>query len=177
VRSYPEGRGCGRAHRGDSNLTPGGVLEVQDISFHLRCDDGSLPQDSAFRRWASYMLEASINLGCPLDSVDSVKELMIEAGFMNVEKKAYCWPMNQWPKNPRLKKIGKTIRSKASFAEDAHIRGTGVWTFHDFTASLSGISIALFTRGLSWSPDELEAFLIDVRKDMKNVAYHAYWPV
>ncbi|KIW68781.1 hypothetical protein PV04_04702 [Phialophora macrospora] len=140
------------------NLTPGGALEVQDISFRLRCDDGSLPQDSAFRRWAGYMLEASINLGCPLDSVDSVRELMIETGFVDVEKRAYCWPMNQWPRDPRLKKIG-------------------VWTFHDFTASLSGISLALFTRGLSWSPDELEVFLIDVRRDMKNTAYHAYWPM
>ncbi|OCT52774.1 hypothetical protein CLCR_10205 [Cladophialophora carrionii] len=87
----------------------GGALEVQDISFRLRCDDGSLPEDSAFRRWAGCMLEASINLGCPLDSVDSVRELMIEIGFVDVEKRAYCWPMNQWPRDSRLKKIGETL--------------------------------------------------------------------
>jgi hypothetical protein len=121
------------------------------------------------------MLEASINLGCPLDSVDSVRELMTETGFVDVEKRAYCWPMNQWPRDSRLKKIGKILSDIPCQA--AHTGTTGVWTFHDFTASLSGISLALFTRGLSWSPDELEVFLIDVRRDMKNTAYHAYWPM
>lgn len=125
------------------------------------------------------MLEASRNLGCPLDSVDSVKDQMIEAGFVDVDQKNYCWPMNQWPKNAILKKIGKvdataTIRQGL---EPADRQVVGVWTYHDFTTSLSGISLALFTRGLSWSRDELEAFLVDVRKDMKNTSYHAYWPV
>lgn len=125
------------------------------------------------------MLEASRNLGCPLDSIDSVKEQMTEAGFVDIDKKNYCWPMNQWPKNPVLKKIGEAdATSTTRHGLELANRGTvGVWTYHDFTTSLSGISLALFTRGLSWSRDELEAFLVDVRKDMKNTSYHAYWPV
>lgn len=125
------------------------------------------------------MLEASLNLGCPLDSVESVRELMIEVGFVDVEKRGYAWPMNQWPKHPRLKKIGEAPRffSQKISVELLLTPGLGIWTFHDFTASLSGISLALFTRGLAWHPDELEAFLIDVRKDMKNTGYHAYWPM
>jgi hypothetical protein len=70
-----------------------------------------MPEDAALRQWAAYMLEASINLGCALDSVDSVRELMIEAGFVDVEKRSFCWPTNQWPKHPRLKKIGKTAHT------------------------------------------------------------------
>lgn len=56
------------------------------------------------------MLEASIKLGCPLDSIDTVRELMIDAGFVDVVKRAYCWPMNQWPKNRRLKTMGKVVQ-------------------------------------------------------------------
>lgn len=171
------------------NLSPGGVLEVQDISFNLRSDDGSLPKDAAFAKWAAYMLEASIQLGCPLDSVESVKSLMLEAGFVDIEQKAYCWPQNQWPKDPRLKKIGGSrlpplplhgccASCRALYpGPDSPAKSPGLWTFHNFTASLSGISLALFTRGLSWSPEELEAFLVDVRKDMRNTAFHAYWPM
>ncbi|EXJ76158.1 uncharacterized protein A1O5_00666 [Cladophialophora psammophila CBS 110553] len=140
------------------NLAPGGMLEVQDISFHLQCDDGTLPEDSALARWAAYMLEASKQLGCPLDSVESVKRIMIETGFVDVVQKPYCWPMSPWVKEEKLRKIG-------------------LWTYHNFSGSLSGISLALFTRGLSWSADELEAFLVDVRKDMRNTGYHAFWPV
>ncbi|OAP61884.1 hypothetical protein AYL99_04087 [Fonsecaea erecta] len=141
------------------NLAPGAMLEVQDISFHLGCDDGTLPPDSALAKWAAYMLEASRQLGCPLDSVESVREIMIETGFVDVVETPYMWPMSPWKKkDPTLKTIG-------------------VWTYHNFTASLSGISLALFTRGLGWTTEELEAFLIDVRKDMRNTRYHAFWPI
>jgi hypothetical protein len=41
--------------------------------------------------------------------------------------------------------------------------------------STSGISMALFTRGLGWSVEELEVFLVDVRREMKSTKIHAYW--
>ena len=53
------------------------------------------------------MLEASIALGAPLDSVETVQALMIEAGFVDVEQKLYRWPTNWWPADPRHKKIGE----------------------------------------------------------------------
>ncbi|KIW13509.1 hypothetical protein PV08_08697 [Exophiala spinifera] len=133
-------------------------LEVQDISFHLRSNDGSLPEGSALAQWAGYMLQASIVLGAPLDSVESVRDIMIDVGFEDVQQKAYVWPMNSWPKAPHLKRLG-------------------TWTFYDFTSSLTGISVALFTRGLGWSATELEAFLVDVRKDMQKTSIHAFWPM
>ncbi len=53
----------------------------------------------------------------------------------------------------------------------------GLWNYENLSSNLSGISAALFTRGLGWSPEELETFLVDVRKDMKNSRIHAYWPM
>jgi hypothetical protein len=50
-----------------------------------------------------------------------------------------------------------------------------MWTLEDFGSSLTGISVALFTRGLGWTSQELEIFLVDVRTEMKNTKYHAYW--
>ncbi|OAL18207.1 hypothetical protein AYO22_10785 [Fonsecaea multimorphosa] len=90
-----------------NNLAPGAMLEVQDISFHLACRDGTLPPDSALARWAAYMLEASKQLGCPLDSVESVRGIMVETGFVDVVETPYIWPMSPWKKDAKLKKIGK----------------------------------------------------------------------
>lgn len=59
----------------------------------------------------------------------------------------------------------------------AHALVVGLWTYHNMSGSLSGISVALFTRGLGWSVEELEVFLIGVRKDMQNTKIHAYWPM
>lgn len=54
---------------------------------------------------------------------------------------------------------------------------TGAWTHENTFSNLSGMSVAIFTRALGWSPEELEVFLVDVRKDLKNPRIHAYWPM
>lgn len=45
----------------------------------------------------------------------------------------------------------------------------------DIAGGLSGLSMALFTRVLGWTPEELEVFLVDVRKEMKNTKVHVYF--
>jgi hypothetical protein len=51
---------------------------------------------------------------------------------------------------------------------------TGLWAHEVTMSNLSGLSIALFTHGLGWSVEELEVFLADVRKDLKNSKIHSY---
>ena len=104
---------CQYSHARLRFLSPGGSFEVQDISFNLRCDDSSLPKDSDFSKWAAFMLQASINLGAPLDSVESVKALMIEIGFVDVEQRIYSWPQNSWPADSRHKLIGESVKYHA----------------------------------------------------------------
>ncbi len=53
----------------------------------------------------------------------------------------------------------------------------GLWTHEATTSNLGGMSVALFTRALGWSAEELEVFLMDVRKDMKDCQIHSYWPM
>lgn len=53
------------------------------------------------------MLEASVNLGCPLDTAKLCKTFLEEAGFEGVVEKEYMWPMNRWPKDKNLKEIGE----------------------------------------------------------------------
>lgn len=141
------------------NLNEGGYVEIQDVSFPIRSLPSSpLPPDSALLKWAALMFEASVNLGCPLNTAESCKSLLEEAGFEDVVEKEYKWPMNRWPRDRKLKEIG-------------------MWTLENFSSSLSGISVALFTRGLGWTVQELEVFLVDVRKEMKDTKFHAYWPI
>jgi hypothetical protein len=52
-----------------------------------------------------------------------------------------------------------------------------MWNYENIGAGLSGLSMALFTRGLNWSAEEVEIFLVDVRKDMRKLRIHAYWPM
>ena len=54
---------------------------------------------------------------------------------------------------------------------------TGAWAHAATVANLDGLTMALFTRGLDWSPEMVNTFLVDVRKDMKNSRIHSYWPM
>ncbi len=53
----------------------------------------------------------------------------------------------------------------------------GTWNHENIAGAVYGLSVALFTRGLAWSVKELEAFLVGVRKEMKDPKIHAYFPL
>ena len=53
----------------------------------------------------------------------------------------------------------------------------GFWSYHDIGGGLSGLSMAVLTRCLGWSVEQVEVFLASVKKDLKNKHIHAYWPM
>lgn len=52
---------------------------------------------------------------------------------------------------------------------------TGIWNLENVMLSLEGFSMALFTRVLGWSRLEVEVFLVNVRKELKDPKIHGYW--
>lgn len=104
------------------------------------------------------MNQACKKLGRALDSAEDNDSKLTEAGFVNVTKSIYKWPINTWPKDPKFKEIG-------------------AWNIENVVGGLSGLSMLLFTRVLGWTVEELEVFLVEVRKDMKNPAIHGYWKI
>ncbi|KAF7558837.1 hypothetical protein G7046_g5334 [Stylonectria norvegica] len=139
-------------------LAPGGWVECQDICFPVCCDDDSLAEDSYIKQWSNFMIEATGVFQRTALSASFYKQQMIDAGFVNVTEVIYKWPMNRWPADPHHKELG-------------------YWCYHNIAGGLSGLSMALFTRGLGWSPEEVEVFLANVRNDMKMRSIHAWWPI
>ncbi|RYC91266.1 hypothetical protein BFJ63_vAg5854 [Fusarium oxysporum f. sp. narcissi] len=97
-------------------------------------------------------------MGRPFGEAMTYKTQMEAAGFRNVTQRVFKWPQNRWPRDPKYKELGS-------------------WTLENISSGLDGISSALFTRVLGWSKPQLDVFLIDVRKDLKNPSIHAYWPI
>lgn len=54
---------------------------------------------------------------------------------------------------------------------------TGTWSHENLAPSLEGFSMALFTRVFGWTKEEVETFLVDVRKEVNNPRIHAYLPM
>ncbi|RSL88952.1 hypothetical protein CEP52_015062 [Fusarium oligoseptatum] len=144
-------------------LNPGGKIEIMDIIYPPRSDDGTLSEDSPLYKWATLLLRTFATMGSPLDSALRYKEQLEEAGFVDVHVVQRKWPMNRWPKARIYKQIG-------------------MWANQNTMDALAAISLAVFTRpegqgGLGWTSEELEVFLIEVRKDIKDHTIHSYWPI
>jgi len=130
------------------------------------------------KKWADLILEGTVKLGRPCDSAKDYKAQLIEAGFIDVVEVRYKWPQNRWPKDRELKELGELNSSLGDFGGNS-AEGTelGMWMHENFSTGLAGLSMAVFTRGLGWSNEELEVFLAEVRKSMKDTNVHGYYPM
>ncbi|KAG0131899.1 S-adenosyl-L-methionine-dependent methyltransferase [Tuber indicum] len=137
---------------------PGGYVELQEINCDLYTDDNSLPPDSAARRWSMLMADASRKNNRPIDIGAELQPFVVEAGFINVCREVYKLPLNSWPKDRKLKEIG-------------------AFNLVNMLEGLEALSLALFTRVLGWSIEEVMAFLPSVRQDIQRRDAHILWDI
>ncbi|KAK2055732.1 S-adenosyl-L-methionine-dependent methyltransferase [Colletotrichum caudatum] len=140
------------------NLTPGGYLELQEGEFTFESDDGTLTPEQPLSEFARLIREATEKFGRRFVPLPELEPLMAEAGFEDVVVKKFKWPSNPWPKDPHLRRIGE-------------------WNYHNFVDAAEAMALAPLTRGHDWTKEEVQVFLIRVRKDMRDPRIHSYTPV
>lgn len=140
-------------------LAPGGWVEIKDFDIAALSPDDSLPRTSAISKWHNKLLEGAslgdINIRA---SCSNLKQIFQECGFINVKLEVIAIPCGYWNKDRKLKEVG-------------------VWQKHCLGEGLEAYSLAIFTRLLGWSLSEVQVFLAEVRSELKNGAYHWYWPL
>ena len=136
-------------------LKPGGWIEIQDLNWLLRCDDDTMGPDYSLTQMTKYMGQALSNFGIKLHTPDDNPERLKIAGFVDIRHKIDKVLVGTWPRDPNIKMIGLYNRS----------------TMYD---GLHGITMGPLTRGLKWTPNEVEAFLVSVRKDLMDSRVHSY---
>lgn len=136
-------------------LKPGGWLEIKEVALPVVCNDDTL-EGTSLVKWNDEIMNAAAMIGTSLDKPWHYRQWMEEAGFVNVKEHVVPLPINQWPKDRKLKELG-------------------MWEMTNLLEGIEGFSVALFTKVLGWSRAELEVFLAQVRKDVQNRRIHAYW--
>jgi len=139
------------------NLNPGGYLEFQDLNLPITSIDNSM-DGTALQHWILLCVEAARKLGSDWTRVPKYKDYFAEAGFVDVVEHRYSWPTNSW-------------------ARGQHNKQLSVWYNQDCIDGIQAFSLAVLTRGLGMSSQEVEMMLVDVRKDIMNRNIHAYLPV
>ncbi|KAK1850516.1 methyltransferase domain-containing protein [Colletotrichum chrysophilum] len=140
------------------NLNPGGWLEIQDIDFPMRCDDGTIPPECDLGRWNDLMMEAGRRSGFLLDTCGRAAEMMANAGFIDIVRIPFKWPINQWPRDVRHKTLG-------------------LWTEANFSVGLESMTLALFTRFMGWRKEEVWDFSARASAEWRDVRRHGYFDV
>lgn len=137
-------------------ITPGGYLEMQDSVFPMHCHDDTL-EGTALDIWGKACVEGAAKIGRPWTNTPNYRGWMIELGFEDVKEKIFEVPINTWPKGRKQKELG-------------------LWWQADLMDAL-GASMAILTRAMGWTPEQVELHLVQVRKDIKNRGVHGYMPI
>jgi len=144
-------------------LKPGGWVEAQEFVFDAKSDDSSFPPGSAIIQWHETGNKGSLIGGCDMRiSGQQIKSYMEAAGFVNVQIIEMKWPMSPWSDDPKLRDAGQWLKSAMMKSEGGDLAGT---------------SLAIFTRYLGWTIEELEALLAKVEKEWQRDDIHGYWPL
>jgi hypothetical protein len=85
---------------------------------------------------------------------------MEAAGFTNIQVKHFQVPINPWPKDEKMKEVGRM-------------------QCDNFTSpgTLERISTVMLEKGFGMESQEITKLLLDVRKDFRDTKVHAYMAV
>jgi hypothetical protein len=136
-------------------LKPGGWIELQELLYGVRCDDGTMTDNYMLAKWLGLLKQGLHIFGVDLLGPSMYSTYLKDAGYVNIEKRVFKVPIGDWAKNQTLKTIGIYNRSM-------------------LLDGLQGLSIKPFTKGLGWSVEDVEVFLIDVRRSLMDRSIHSY---
>ncbi|KAI8242428.1 Secondary metabolism regulator LAE1 [Colletotrichum sp. SAR 10_96] len=134
---------------------PGGYFELQENDFLFASDDGTLSPEKPLAKFSSLVREACVKFGRQFIDVPLMEDMMKEVGFQDVALQRFKWPSNPWPKDPHYKKIGE-------------------WNYHNFVAAAEALAMGPLTRAHGYRKEDVDVFLIDVRKNMRDPRIHSY---
>jgi len=135
------------------HLKPGGYIELQDFSLPVECL-GQPPAQSTFMESSHHFTEAMGRHGRDFTIPTRWKDMLRDAGFIDICQKWYNWPIGRWAKGKKNKLLGRLLLAD----------------LHDGLPALSTIYANL----LGWTIDEAHAFVKRAQEDMMTQKAHFY---
>ena len=93
------------------HMKSGGYLQFTDIECDPQCDDGTMPEDTVFKRWEHLASEFRKASHRHFFSAPETKKELNNAGFVDIQERRYKLPIGVWSSNPRYRDLGKVSLS------------------------------------------------------------------
>jgi hypothetical protein len=147
-----------RADRcGGRHIKPGGWIEFQEMHYWPQCDDDTMTPSYPFLNYHEVVTEGLDALGIHFNAAREEAADLEKYGFTNVRHKILKVPLGTWPKNKTLKLIGLYLRTSVLLG-------------------LDGMSFGPLCRGLGWSKEQVDVYLVDIRKSIMDSSVHVHFP-
>ncbi|KAL8801030.1 MAG: hypothetical protein Q9200_007069 [Gallowayella weberi] len=89
------------------HLAPGGYIEQAEINPVAKSDDGSVTPGDLYDQCGKLAISAGNAFGKSLMIEESMQDDIARAGFIEVVKVKYKWPVGAWSNDQRLKELGR----------------------------------------------------------------------
>jgi hypothetical protein len=116
-----------------------------------------MADDYAMLRFTNLMRQAMAVFGVNIVGPSRYASQLRDAGFEQVDEQIMKLPVGVWPRDRRMKVVGLYNRA----------------VIYD---GLQGIAMAPFTRALGWTKEQVEVFLVEMRRGLMDPSTHAYFP-
>ncbi|KAI4221086.1 MAG: hypothetical protein L6R36_007142 [Xanthoria steineri] len=140
------------------HLAPGGYIEQAEVNPAPKSDDGSIARGDPFDECGKLAVRAGNAFGKSLMVEEFMHDEIVRAGFTDVVRVRFKWPIGGWSNDPRLKELGK-------------------WVLVHWNEGLEGWVLRFFTKHMGWTFEGVKQWNADMRRVLKDRKYHAYQDV
>lgn len=143
-------------HEALKALKPGGMIEFAEFGLRWECLDGTFDPNANCGTWTKTFHEIATEvLHIDFDPIPKMAGWMAEAGFENVGVTDRIVPIGPWPRDRKLKNIGRYFLSNM------------------LEGGVENYTLALFTKA-GWDETSVHAMLGGVRQELLNPRIHAF---
>ncbi|KAK2863678.1 hypothetical protein FQN49_004098 [Arthroderma sp. PD_2] len=122
------------------HLAPGGYIEQAEPDTQPYNEHGPLPPDSHLSKLAELIETFAKAMKKPVTISKTMKQKIIDAGFVDVVERRFKVPLGAWSSDPRQRDIGRVYQKSRE-------------------VGMEGWFLAPATRLLGWSVEEAKAFI------------------
>jgi ubiquinone/menaquinone biosynthesis C-methylase UbiE len=133
-------------------MTPGGWIEFQDGGWVPHCDDGTL-EGTHLQRWFRLIAEGGALLGFDMLKQRFYQDYLVGAGFVDVNETQILFPGNPWLKDPKMRMVGYYTGASLLQTIDSYRK---------------------FLEATGLTAEEVDEFVVDVKKDILDTSIHWY---
>ncbi|OKL57674.1 hypothetical protein UA08_06948 [Talaromyces atroroseus] len=138
-----------------THLKPGGWLELHEPQSWITADDDSMARCEYTIQFQSKCVEAAQKFGKDINLAPTHKQRLIDAGFVDVQENIIKIPIGSWPKDPRLKEMGR------------------FWLEH-MVAGIEVYSLGFIGKVLGWGEAECRVLAAKVGTELRDRKNHLY---